>query len=281
MPGPAGLPNNVWARGFGQFGSIDSNGGALGADYSTGGGAIGADLIRTPQSLLGIAASGGQSTFTTNSLPESGTISFVQFGVYGAQMYNYGLAHDFYDVNRGIVLPGLSRTASSSYGGDDVALDVGVSRPWQYDAWQITPRVGLSYFLIGQDTANESGAGSLDLTVDPAALDSLRSRAGVTVSQPMMMGGMQFLPELRAAWTHEFMDNHGSTLAFLAGAPANGFTQQGALVGRDAADLGAGASFAIAQTTLPGQLSAFVQYDASIAAHQTNNAVAAGLKLNW
>jgi hypothetical protein len=49
----------------------------------------------------------------------------------------------------------------------------------------------------------------------------------------------------------------------------------------DAADLGASVSFAIAQSAIPGQLSVFVQYDATIAAHQTNNAVVAGLKLIW
>jgi hypothetical protein len=32
---------------------------------------------------------------------------------------------------------------------------------------------------------------------------------------------------------------------------------------------------------VPGRLSAFLQYDATIAAHQTDNAIAAGLKLNW
>ena len=44
-PRTAALPGDIWAaRGFDQFGGIDSNGGALGVNYSTGGGAIGADL---------------------------------------------------------------------------------------------------------------------------------------------------------------------------------------------------------------------------------------------
>jgi len=121
------MPENVWARGFGQFGSLDSNDDALGADYSTGGGAVGADLIRTPDSLLGLAASGGRSSVTLHTNPENGTISFVQLGAYGARALGYGAAldgaviyaHDFYDVSRGIVLPGLNRAATSSHGGDD------------------------------------------------------------------------------------------------------------------------------------------------------------------
>jgi len=286
-PWMPGMPDNLWARGFGQVGHLDNNGGALGGDYSTGGGAVGADLIHTPQSILGIAAGGGQSTLSTSSLPESGTVSFVELGVYGAQAYNYGLvadgaleyAHDYYDVTRGIV--GLGRTASSSHGGDDAVIDVGISRPMQYDAWTVTPRVGLSYFHIGQDGFSETGANSLDLTVAPDALDALRTRLGATVSQPMVWGGWQFQPEFRAAWTHDFLDDRGNTLAAFAGAPGVVFQQIGASSGRDAADLGVGVSWAIAQTTVPGQLSAFFQYDASLAAHQTNNAFAGGLKLTW
>ena len=58
----AGLPANVWARGFGQFGNISDNSGALGVDYSTGGGAIGAELVHPPQRHFSaqFAASGGQ-----------------------------------------------------------------------------------------------------------------------------------------------------------------------------------------------------------------------------
>jgi len=283
------LPANVWARGFGQFGNIANNGGALGVDYSTGGGAIGAELIHSPGSLLGVAASGGQSSVSLNANSETGTISFVQVGAYGAQALGYGVAldgaaiysHDFYDVSRGIVLPGLSRTATSSYGGDDAVVDLGLSRPIAYNSWQITPRVGFTYFHIGQSDFSENGANSLDLTVNPNSLDALRSKVGVSIAEPMMLGTTQVLPELRVAWTHDFIDQNGAFAAAFAGAPTAGFSEIGAPVGRDAADVGAGLSFAISQAALPGQLTGFVQYDGTFSAHQTNNAVAAGLKLNW
>jgi subtilase-type serine protease len=282
-------PGNLWARGFGQFGHLDSNGGAAGANYSTGGGAIGADLIRTPESLFGVAVSGGQSSVSTSSLPESGTISFVQLGAYGVRGLDYGglldgaviYAHDFYNVSRGIVLPGTSRTATSSYGGDDAVVDLGISRPLVEDSWQIIPRVGLAYFHIGQSSFAESGASSLDLTVNPASLDALRSRVGVTVRDAVRLGDMNLQPEFRAAWTHDFLDDRGAFGAAFVGAPSISFQQVGAATGRDAADLGVGVSFAIAQNAVAGQLSSFVQYDATIAAHQTNNIISAGLKLTW
>jgi outer membrane autotransporter protein len=101
------------------------------------------------------------------------------------------------------------------------------------------------------------------------------------VSQPFVLAGSRVQPELRAAWTHEFVDDRGTIIDALAGAPTVNFTQIGAPIGRDAANLGAGLSVAITQTAFPGQLSAFVEYDATVSQHQTDNAFAGGLKLTW
>ena len=76
----------------------------------------------------------------------------MQLGAYGVQALSYGVAldgaaiyaHDFYDVSRGIAFPGLSRTATSSYGGDDAVVDLGLSRPWSYNSWQIRYRAAIT-----------------------------------------------------------------------------------------------------------------------------------------
>lgn len=280
---------NLWAHGFGQFGSLDNAGGALGGDFSTGGGAIGADLIRTPHSLFGVAASGGQSSFSLNTNPENGTVSFVQFGAYGGQALGNGFvadgaalyAHDWYDVTRGIFLPGTSRVASSSHGGNDEAVDLGLSRAFAYDDWRIAPRAGLSYFHIEQAGFAETGAGSLDLAVNPASFDAMFSKVGVTVARPMTWGATNVVPEFRAAWLHNFLDTQSQFTAVFSGLGAASFNQTGVPVGRDAADLGAGLDFAIAQTAFAGRMTGFVQYQATLAAHETAHTVAAGLRINW
>ena len=109
----------------------------------------------------------------------------------------------------------------------------------------------------------------------------MRTRLGVTVSQPILLGAMPIVSELRAGWTHDFLDDRGAFGATFAGAPAVSFNQIGATVGRDSANLGAGISFAISQSSVPGQLSAFAQYDATISSESTNHAFAGGLKLTW
>ena len=280
---------NLWARGFGQFGNIGNGGGALGASYTTGGGAIGADLIHTPESLFGIAAGGGQSNVSLNDNPETGTISFVQLGAYGAQAVGDGFvvdgagiySHDFYDVTRGIYLPGTSRVATSSHGGDDEVLDVGLSHPYNAAGWQVTPRAGLSYYHIGQSSFSESGANTLDLAVDPNALNALFSRIGIAFAQPMTLGATHIVPEFRGAWLHNFVHAQSSDSATFIGANAASFVQNGVPVGRDAVDFGAGLGFALPQTAFPGELSGFLQYDATLAAHEMVNSIAAGVRYKW
>ena len=90
------------------------------------------------------------------------------------------------------------------------------------------------------------------------------------------------LPELRATWLHNFLDDNSKFAAsFAGGGAATTFSQLGVPVGRDAVDVGAGLSFAIAQTTFPAQISGFVQYDATLGSHQTANAFAGGIKVRW
>jgi fibronectin-binding autotransporter adhesin len=280
---------NLWARGFGQFGSIANGGGALGADYTTGGGAIGTELIHTRDSLLGLAVGGGQSNVSLNTNPETGTISFVQLGAYGATAIGDGLvvdgaaiySHDFYDVTRGIFLPGTNRVATSSHGGNDGVLDIGLSHPYIAGGWEVTPRAGFSYYHIGQSSFSESGANSLDLNVNPNDLNALFSRIGIAFAQPFTWGEAHLVPEFRAAWLHNFLDLNDTYNAAFSGSNAPSFVQSGVPIGREAADVGLGLGVAFPQTAFPGELSGFLQYDATLATHATINSIAAGVRYKW
>jgi outer membrane autotransporter protein len=246
-------------------------------------------LLATPHSLLGVAVGGGQSSVSLNTNPENGTISFFELGAYGAQALGSGFAldgaaiyaHDYYDVSRGIFLPGTNRVATSNHGGNDGVVDVGISHPYIAGGWEVTPRIGLSYYHIGQANFAESGAGSLDLAVNPNALDALFSRIGVAIAQPIVLGGADVVPEIRASWLHNFIDTQGKYTATFSGAGTPGFAETGVPVGPDGADLGIGLNVAITQAMLPGQMSGFLQYDATLASHETANSVAAGLRVKW
>ena len=99
-------------------------------------------------------------------------------------------AHDYYDVTLAASCCPVRAAPrqTSSHSGNDAALDVGISRPYIAGGWQVTPRLGLSYFHIGQSNFSESGAGSLDLAVTPNNYNTLFSTIGVSISEPMRPG---------------------------------------------------------------------------------------------
>lgn len=278
---------NVWARGFGQLGNISNSTGAFGSSYSTGGGAIGADIVKDRDHLLGIALGGGRSSISLDTNPENGSISYFELGAYGATALGSGFeldgagvfSHDYYDVSRGVLFAGTRRSASSSHTGNDGVFDAGISWPYIAGGWDVTPRLGLSYYHIGQSTFSESGAGSLDLAVNPQSLNALFSRLGVAIANPMVVGNTTIVPEARAAWFHNFLDQQGQSVASLAGSPS--FTQTGAPVGVDGVDIGVGVSFSLGQTMFPVQASGFLQYDATLASHETLNTFAGGVRVKW
>jgi hypothetical protein len=68
-------------------------------------------------------------------------------------------------------------------------------------------------------------------------------------------------------------------VASLAGSPS--FTQTGAPVGVDGVDIGVGVSFSLGQTMFPVQASGFLQYDATLASHETLNTFAGGVRVKW
>ena len=283
----AAATGNVWARGFGQFGNTSDSPGAFGSSYSTGGGAIGADIVKERDHLIGVALGGGTSSVSLNTNPENGTISYFELGAYGATALGSGFeldgagvfSHDYYDVSRGVLFAGTRRSASSSHTGNDGVFDIGISWPYIAGGWEVTPRLGLSYYHIGQSTFSESGAGGLDLAVDPQSLDALFSRFGIAIAEPMVVGNTTIVPEVRAAWFHNFLDQQGQSLASFAGSPS--FTQTGAPVGADGADIGVGLSFSLGQTAFPAQASGFLQYDATLASHETLNTFAGGVRVKW
>ena len=283
---------NFPAHGFGQFGSIGNNGGAPRLGSSRPAAARSAPIWSAPaDSLLRVAAGGGQSSVSLNTNPENGTISFVEFGAYGAQA-----------LGSGVTLDGAAIYAHDLYGRQPRHLPAGHQPQRDVEPWRRRHRARCRAepALCLRRVAADPARGPVVFPHRPVGLQrkaapaasiwrsrrarSTRCSAGRRrrFAQPLdARRRPPSLPELRAAWLHNFLDTQSQYNASFIGTGAGSFAQAGVPIGREAGDLGAGISFAIAQTTFPAQMSGFVQYDATLASHETANTVAAGLLLKW
>jgi len=122
------------------------------------------------------------------------------------------------------------------------------------------------------DVAIELGAQSLDLNVQQQTTNSLRTALGAQV------GGTLANVDLRvqAGWSHEYADTSRPVTASFAGAPAFGFTTQGAAAPRDGAIVGFAANAHVADGT-----SLYARYDGDFEGGTTSHIFSAGLRMTW
>jgi outer membrane autotransporter protein len=147
----------------------------------------------------------------------------------------------------------------------------------------ITPEVGLQYAHLGIDGYSETGAGAFDLNVGSQDINSLRSHVGFKLNQSYSLNkDVTFIPELRARWYHEFMDDSRGVSTSLPGSPAIGsfsvstFTPQ-----RDFALVGVGLNTAF--TGCNGMpIESFLNYNIQVGqSDYIANSVNAGVQIGF
>ena len=119
-------------------------------------------------------------------------------------------------------------------------------RFWMSETTAITPFLSANYVKVWNDSFTEKSAtnSGAALRVKSNDGDSFNTQLGARFSTKVDMGnGAVFVPELRAAWQHEWLDRaQTASMSFFA-APGSNFTVVGTRESRDFAVVGAGATF--------------------------------------
>lgn len=232
----------VWARGVGEFGNQSSSGDRTGFVYNTGGVVGGVDWQPRQDVILGFGAAYLGTGLTWDQSGGNGDVSYAKFGLYGSYFTPRWFVDGVFSggvnwaaAQRNIVMssdtpliPGVSRIASSSQTGHDLALHLrsGVNLP--LGNWYLTPMAGLAYFTLHQAPFTETGADSLNLSVQANEAQTLRSTLAARLARTFTApNGGRITPEVQVGWAHDFaLDNRviNASLIELGGAFAtNGF----------------------------------------------------------
>jgi outer membrane autotransporter protein len=175
-------------------------------------------------------------------------------------------------------------TANSSPRGDDIITDFTGGYDFHLgDRWNVTPEVGLQYTHLDIDSFSESGAGLFDLNVGSQNIDSLRSHVGFKVDKAYSLGkDLTVIPEVRALWYHEFLDDSRGVATSLPGTPALGsFSVNTFSPQRDFALVGAGLNTAF--TGYKGvPVGLFLNYNCQVGQDDyIANSVNAGIRVDF
>jgi outer membrane autotransporter protein len=278
------LLDNVWLQGFGSFGHLGADGNASGGNFTISGLSGGFDYHLCPEMLVGLAVGYSHDDASVGGPGASGSVDAIQFAGYGGYVsgpwhldgiFSYGYLQT--DTKRLIsVGPTIQQTANGSYDGNVFSLSTEGGYAFEAGPVTIEPTIGLNYAHLSQNSFQETGAGPDGLNVNSVDMDSLRTALGVRLAAQFgEKDGVQFIPALRAAWEHEFMDKTADVNANFIGGSGD-FVVRGVKLGADSGVLGAGLTISFNEA-----IQGFVNYDAHLNSQLTSQAISGGLSYSF
>ena len=283
----AALPavtEGAWFRGIGGFTSINGSGVAPGFTGTSGGFLAGYDRPIAPNIYVGIA--GGYTHGDVNEhAAANGSIDTGRVALYGGGWWQQnlftataGYAHDSIRTNRSFAGIG---TASESHGGNEATVAAQWSRPLEVDGFggglaSVTPKLGVQFLHLSEDSFSESGAGGLNLASPSRSTDSFQPYVGVAASQKFVTSdGTQITPEIRLGYAREALSN--SRLLTVTTVSGFTFPVVGVTPSRDNVTAGFGATMQAGPA-----LSFYGNYDTILhTGNTTDHTVSAGLRVKF
>ncbi|MEW5422105.1 autotransporter domain-containing protein [Amorphus sp. 3PC139-8] len=274
----------TWAQAINGLTDISADGNGLGFDQSLAGALIGIDKGFAGGLTGGFSLAYLNSNLDPNTIGGNAKGDSYQMTLYGSAEFGNafvdalaGYAYTDWETTRNLDFGGLSRTATGSPDGQDLTLAGQVGTRLAVAGLALEPTAGLDWYHLYRSGFTETGAGAADLIVGSSSTDYLQSSLGVRVSAAFTtLDGLNVVPEARAAWYHDFLDDDPQVSAALAGFGGAGFTVASASPGSDTAVLGLGLN-----AFKGDRFRVYADYDLSLADNETGHLFSAGLTYTW
>ena len=277
----APIPENRWGvfvTGLGEFTNVDSTANANGYDVNTGGITLGVDYRLTPYFAVGLL---GGYAHTNISLIGGGNIDVNggTFGVY-ATVFGNGFYLDTaftggptgYDTHRSA----LQGSANGSTEGADINVLVAGGYDWTHGNFSIGPTASFQFSYVGLDGFSETGS-LAPLRFPDQNTESERTAFGAKASYQWKIGKVTLIPQVNAAWQHEFGSVAYQVVAGFASGAGTNFTVNGPEIGRDSLLIGAGVSMIWSD-----RFSTYVFYDGDVArTNYDSHTVTGGFRITF
>ncbi len=276
-------PNGVWASGFGQWSDQHGDDGYTGYNFSPWGMAIGYDRALNNELTLGISAAYADSQLNLDDNRGGGEITSYSGAAYGGWAKNnfhfesvlsYG--YNDYDNHRNLEIGSITRRATSSHDGQAFGGLVSGGYIWQLKSWALEPFASLQYTYLDEDSFAESGAGSVDLSVADRQTQALVSELGLRLAHVWKQANFTLIPELSAAWSHDFDIDDRDIVSSFAGSPGVTFTLPGQDIAPDGLVTGAGVTL-----ILTHGISTSVIYNGELRDNYTAHAIQGELRFSF
>jgi uncharacterized protein with beta-barrel porin domain len=238
-----------WAKGFGSRGEQGNVANMNGYDTEAYGLMLAYDRPLDNETRVGLG--GGYANSTIDGNHSSGSTDIDSYQITGYLHHEPGpwfvqtaltAGVNDYESTRNIVFPGVNRTATSDYTGQQYTGSVTVGKHYQLNETTLTPIAGLQASHIRVGSYTESGAGDANLRVESQDYNFVQSTLGVKAERVIRSGNSTYSPEVHAKWLHDFSSTTMEQDATFNGSGAS-FNAQGIKQSRDLFNVGAGVTF--------------------------------------
>ncbi|MDZ4820918.1 MAG: autotransporter domain-containing protein, partial [Planctomycetota bacterium] len=275
---------NAWGISYGLGGNAQTDGNAAGLDYGLGGVQFGMDRWVDDSTLIGWYGGYNFAQLNGQQLAQRVDSNSGQFGAYFSRddevdyfLATSGFGFDDYDSSRTINIGNFNVQTSAEYNGWQSASYFERGRTLRTAYGAVQPYGALQYIYLRQNSLSETGGEAANLNVAGVDANSLRSVLGTRVSRELVSKrGVVWVPQLRAAWQHEFLDTDTLIVNNFAAVPGSNFWIKGLDLGRDWALLGGGIGW-----QLTDQLSFSADYDAQVNDQQVFHVGSATMQYLW
>ena len=227
---PAGeniLSNDIWAQVYGDYANQGKRGLSNGYNARLWGMVFGLDRLFMDGDLrLGLSPGFGWAHIRSKDDTGRTRISSYQAQLYGQYQRKDSpfsldaiLAYGYndYDSSRNIFAGSINRTANAKYGGQQFSTYLEAGYKIAQKILNIIPLFAIDYSHLYISGYTESGADSLNLTVNSQNYDSLKLGVGCRLNRAFESKAGIFTPEFRFRYFYDVINDKQQTLASFAG----------------------------------------------------------------
>jgi len=234
-PGMNGV-QGFWLNGKDVFGNVSGATGIAGFN-TTGYGFVGGYDTPISNSLKGgVAFAYNHTNMTATDSSNDATSEDDYLGnLYATQTLGDvdlsavgGFGWNQYATTRNISFGSDVSQAQGAFGGNEMTLALQATMDLKIPDLTVKPLVGAQYTYLWENGYNETGAGSLDLSVAGETYYSIRPMLGAYVAKSLSLGGTaQLVPAVSLTASRELNPLNPQVQAAFAGSPGQNFTVTG------------------------------------------------------
>nr|VFJ71571.1 MAG: outer membrane autotransporter barrel domain-containing protein [Candidatus Kentron sp. FW] len=226
-----GASKAFWVRPFGGWTDQDERGGIEGYNADTYGIAIGADMPISDRFRIGASFAysntdvKGEGAGASNSDIDGYHLTvygdYTTDGYYLQSMVSYARSNN--DTSEQV----LTAVRTASYDSDQYAASIGGGKPIQFqNGLFITPKVDLTWTRVNTNSYTTSGAGSLNLNINPDDADVVVSSLGAQFHTIVDKSNGRLVPSAYAGITYDLVNDDAQSVNSFTGGGSS-FVAQG------------------------------------------------------